>query len=51
VEIEALHRDGYRFPAELIVWPVKSHGGWSFSAFVADITGRKQTEVELAHVH
>jgi PAS domain S-box-containing protein len=51
VEIEALHRDGRRFPAELIVWPVKTNGGWSFNAFIADITERKKTEEELERAH
>lgn len=51
VEVEAMHRDGGRFPVELVLWAVGSDGGWSFNAFVVDITERKKTEQELARAH
>lgn len=48
VEVVALHREGHELPVELAIWPVRSHDEWSFSAFVRDITERKQAESELA---
>jgi PAS domain S-box-containing protein len=48
VEVVALHREGHELPVELAIWPVRSHGEWSFSAFVRDITERRQAESELA---
>jgi PAS domain S-box-containing protein len=48
VEITALRRDGHEFPAELAISPLRSAGGYTFSAFLRDITERKQFEQELA---
>jgi len=48
IEITALHRDGHEFPAELAVWPVRAGDGWSFNAFVHDITDRRRADTELA---
>ena len=48
IEIEALHRDGHEFPVELAISPVRSNGSVAFSAFVRDITARRQAEAELA---
>jgi PAS domain S-box-containing protein len=47
IEIEGWHRKGHEFPLELAVAPLKTNGATSFSAFVRDITERKQTEAEL----
>jgi PAS domain S-box-containing protein len=47
VEIEGLHRDQHQFPIELTVTSVKTPGGLVFSAFVRDITARKQAEQSL----
>lgn len=47
VEITACHRDGHEFPVELAVAPIREGSGWLFSAFLRDITERKQTDEEL----
>lgn len=47
IEITALHNDGHEFPVELAITPVKLRGSWIFSAFVRDITERKQTEIVM----
>ncbi|MDQ3677931.1 MAG: PAS domain S-box protein [Actinomycetota bacterium] len=41
VELPALHRDGHEFPIELTISPVRTEHGYSFNAFVRDITERK----------
>ena len=46
IEIAALRRDGTEFPIELAIVPMQSQDGVSFSAFVRDITERKQAEIE-----
>ncbi|MBI5365574.1 MAG: PAS domain S-box protein, partial [Planctomycetes bacterium] len=47
VEIRALRRNGQEFPIELAISPLKAGGRFSFSAFVRDITARKQAEQAL----
>ncbi|MEW6543400.1 MAG: PAS domain S-box protein [Nitrospirota bacterium] len=47
IETTALRRDGTEFPAELTVTALKEGKSYSFSAFVADITERKQAEEAL----
>ncbi len=49
IEIAALRQDGTEFPVEIAIVPVQSQEGVSFSAFVRDITDRKQAEETLAH--
>ena len=44
VEIEALHADGTEFPVELTVSAVLDGDRWNFHAFLADISGRRETE-------
>lgn len=46
-EISALHRDGYEFPVEYTISPIHLKGEYIFSAFVHDISRRKQREEEL----
>lgn len=56
-ELEALHRDGHRFPVEISVSELRtalpdlpghgSAGGASFSAFIRDISERKRAEQAL----
>jgi PAS domain S-box-containing protein len=48
VETLALHRNGHEFQAELSVWPVKTAEGYTFSAFIRDISRRKAAEKALA---
>ena len=47
LELSALHRDGREFPVELSISPVSLAGGTTFSAFVRDITERKQAELAI----
>jgi PAS domain S-box-containing protein len=46
IELMALHRDGHEFPVEMTVTPVRVRGGFSFNAFMHDISERKQVEQE-----
>ena len=47
LEVLALHRDGREFPVELTISPIRYGSEWIFSAFLHDITERKQAEEEL----
>jgi two-component system, sensor histidine kinase and response regulator len=49
IEISALARGGREFPVELTILPLELESGWLFSAFIRDITVRKQSEQELQH--
>ncbi|GAA2579327.1 hypothetical protein GCM10010399_06350 [Dactylosporangium fulvum] len=45
IEISAWHANGYEFPVELATWAVRDPVlGWTFNAFVHDITDRRRTE-------
>jgi PAS domain S-box-containing protein len=44
VELEALRSDGTEFPVELTLSAVRDGDRWKFHAFVADISGRRDTE-------
>ena len=47
VEVEAVNREGRRFPVELAVWEAEGDSGPVFVAFIHDITDRRREEVEL----
>ena len=47
IEITALHKDGTEFPVELAINPVETGSGLEFSAFIRDITTRKEAEEQL----
>jgi diguanylate cyclase (GGDEF)-like protein/PAS domain S-box-containing protein len=47
IEMTALHRNGHEFPIELSITPLKMAGQYEFSAFIRDITERKQIEAAL----
>jgi len=47
MELSALHRDGHEFPMEITISPLRLKDKFFFSAFVRDITVRKQDEVKL----
>lgn len=49
LELEALARDGRRFPVELTVWATRVGRTYGFSAFIHDISDRKRLEAELTH--
>ena len=51
IEIVGLHRDGHEFPVELAITPIREGDALSFSAFVRDITPRKQGERLLQTQH
>jgi len=44
IELVSLHRDGHEFPVELAIAAIKVHGRHEFSAFIRDITSKKETE-------
>jgi len=44
VELTALHRDGREFPVELTVTPIRSGSGYTFTAFLRDISERRRAE-------
>ena len=47
VEINALHADGHEFPAEVSITPIQTGKEVAFSAFVRDITDRRQAEEQI----
>lgn len=47
IEITASHRDGHEFPVEISICPAKVGGSYLFSAFIRDITERKQADADL----
>ena len=47
IEITAIHRDGWEFPIELTISPMRLGSTWLFAAFVHDITPRKRAHAEL----
>jgi len=48
IEISALRRSGEEFPVELAISPLRTNEGYTFSAFLRDITARKRGEHALA---
>jgi PAS domain S-box-containing protein len=46
LELSALHRDGHEFPVEITISSVRRSDGWSFYAFLHDISDRKRAEEE-----
>jgi PAS domain S-box-containing protein len=50
VELLALHRDGTEFPVEIGITAVRVRGGWSFHAFMHDISDRKRLEREVVRL-
>ncbi len=44
VEIMGLHRDGHEFPVELAITPIMTEGKYEFSAFIRDITKKKESD-------
>ncbi len=50
-EIMALHRKGYEFPVELMLWPIKVGGQFTFHSFIRDITERKKADEILRNAN
>ena len=50
VELLALHRDCSEFPVEVSITAVRVRGGFSFHAFIHDITDRKRLEREVVRL-
>ncbi len=50
IELQALHKDGRRFPVEVAICPIDTAEGPLFTAFLRDISQRlaDQTEIRLA---
>ena len=48
-ELVALHRSGKEFAVEITISPIKSEDGYVFTAFMHDISDRKQNELKLYH--
>ncbi|MDQ3980563.1 MAG: response regulator [Actinomycetota bacterium] len=48
LQVDALHRNGDRFPVEVALWEVTSETSRSFNAFVRDMSQQKATEEALA---
>lgn len=46
IELDALRGDGSEFPAEVTVSALHGEGGWSFHAFVLDVSERRAAERE-----
>lgn len=44
IETTSLHRDGHEFPVELAITTIEVEGQHEFSAFIRDITEKKQSE-------
>jgi hypothetical protein len=47
IEVTALHRSGREIPVELTVTPVRLGDEWTFSAFVRDMSERRELESRL----
>lgn len=47
IELTGLHRSGREFPVELSITPIRSGEETGFTAFLRDITERKQAEARL----
>lgn len=47
IEISAMRKNGEQFPIELAIIPVKSKGVTTFTAFVSDITVKKNVQEEM----
>jgi diguanylate cyclase (GGDEF)-like protein/PAS domain S-box-containing protein len=44
IEMVSLHRDGHEFPVELAITTIEVEGQYEFSAFIRDITSKKESE-------
>jgi PAS domain S-box-containing protein len=47
-EVEAMHADGHRFPAEVTLWQSSTSGARSLNAFIRDVSERTRQQKEVA---
>lgn len=47
IQIEAVRRDGAEIAIELAIWAIRRRGGYSFNAFLTDISERKRAEQKI----
>jgi PAS domain S-box-containing protein len=50
-EVDAVHADGHRFPAEITLWRSGTLAAPSFNAFVRDVTSLRVQERAVAEAH
>jgi diguanylate cyclase (GGDEF)-like protein/PAS domain S-box-containing protein len=51
LELTAIRSDGTEFPIELAITPIKSGSAPLFTAFIRDITGRKEAEAKISRLN
>src|SRR6266513_2321579 len=51
IELAAMRADGTEFPIELAITATKARSGPLFTAFIRDITARKQSEARIHRLH
>jgi PAS domain S-box-containing protein len=51
LHLEAIRRDGGRFPVEISLSPVRSDDGFRVTAIVRDVTARARAEEKLRQIH
>src|SRR5579884_487728 len=44
LEVAARHRDGSEFPVEMTISALRREGGWTFTAFIQDLSVRRESE-------
>jgi PAS domain S-box-containing protein len=47
IEVFGLHRDGHELPIEISLSAIKEKQGWTFNAFIRDLSELRETETEL----
>ena len=50
MEVEGLHRLGHTFPIELAISAVETEDGWTFHAFMHDISARRREDSERSRM-
>ncbi|MEM7564541.1 MAG: PAS domain S-box protein, partial [Pseudomonadota bacterium] len=47
IQLEAMHKQGHRFPVEVAICPIDTPDGKLFTAFLRDISQQLESEIEL----
>ena len=50
IEVQGMHRLGHTFPVELAISAVETEEGWSFHAFMHDISARRREDSERSRM-